>query len=34
MPKVEALQKHTNEYDNWFVFLSEIETVEKYTTVQ
>jgi len=34
MPKIEAFQKHTNEYDNWFVvnrfaFLSEIEAVKK-----
>lgn len=34
MPKVEAFQKYSNEYDNWFVvnrfaFLSEIEAVKK-----
>ena len=34
MPKIEAFQKYTNEYDNWFVvnrfaFLSEIEAVKK-----
>jgi ubiquinone/menaquinone biosynthesis C-methylase UbiE len=34
MPKIEAFQKYTNEYDNWFVinrfaFLSEIDAVKK-----
>jgi len=34
MPKIEAFQKYTSEYDNWFVvnrytFLSEIEAVKK-----
>ncbi|MEA2042872.1 MAG: hypothetical protein U9N85_10005 [Bacteroidota bacterium] len=34
MPKIEAFQKYTNEYDNWFTanrfaFLSQIEAVKK-----
>ncbi len=34
MPKIEAFQKYTSEYDNWFVinrfaYLSEIEAVKK-----
>jgi len=34
MPKIEAFQKYTSEYDNWFIinrfaFLSEIEAVKK-----
>jgi ubiquinone/menaquinone biosynthesis C-methylase UbiE len=34
MPKIEAFQKYTSDYDNWFVinrfaFLSEIEAVKK-----
>lgn len=34
MPKIEAFQKYTSEYDNWFVvnrfaFLSEIDAVKK-----
>lgn len=34
MPKIEAFQKYTNEYDNWFVinrfaFLSEIGAIKK-----
>ncbi|GET28528.1 class I SAM-dependent methyltransferase [Prolixibacter sp. SD074] len=37
MPKIEAFQKYTNEYDNWFVvnhyaFLSELEAVKKVLT--